>query len=41
MKVMAENEEKKSEAEELREVLGVIKDFIPEIMPKLRSLLTW
>jgi len=36
---MAENEEKKSEAEELREVLGVIKDFIPEIMPQIKELI--
>lgn len=39
VKVMAENEEKKSEAEELREVLGVIKDFIPEIMPQIKELI--
>lgn len=39
---MPEKEErgKGSEAEELRQVLNVVKDFIPEILPHIKELLS-
>jgi len=39
VKIMEENKEKKNDAEEVREVLGAIKDFVQEIMPQLKELI--